>query len=190
VALPVIRLMTISMLFAVALPVAPAMAGWRDGYYYDDQGWGGEYYAPAPRRPVYDHRDYQPDGDDFQDPWAGRGYAPRYRGQSAYDDVPDSDVAPAWRPRPPRNVETALPDRSYALPGRRGAELPLKKPTLRPKVASAALLHRSAATQAPISLPVPRPNLESMDFDSAMPPAAPPPQAAVASQAPNSPVPK
>jgi hypothetical protein len=185
VALPVIRLITISMLFAVALPVAPATAGWRDGYYYDDQGWGGEYYVPAPRRPVYGHRDYQSEDGDFQDPWSGRGYAPRYRGESAYDDVPDGDVVPTWRPQPPRNVGTALPDRAYAVPGRRGAEPPLKKPVLRPKVASAALVPRPAATQAPISLPVPRPNLESMDFDSAMPPAAPPPQAAAASQAPN-----
>ncbi|MDQ0394131.1 hypothetical protein [Labrys monachus] len=168
--LPVIRLLTISVLVSVALPAAPAMAGWRDGYYYDDGGWGGDYYAPLPRRPMYDPQDYAPDDGDYQAPWAQRrAYAPRYRYEPAYGEVPDAGAAPARPPIPPRNVETALPDAPYAGPDRSGSGAPPKKPPAKPRLASIAPAARPAAVRIPLALPVPRPNLESMDFDSATP---------------------
>jgi len=140
------------------------MAGWRDGYYYeDDGGWGEGYYAPAPDRQTYGDDGYAyGDGGYYRRPWGGRRvYVPRVRGDSAYGDG-GQDVMPPWHPRPPRNVEAALPDRPDLAPGEMAPGRLPRKPVSRPKVAS----NMPARPPAAVALPVPRPNLESMDFDS------------------------
>jgi hypothetical protein len=149
VTVPVIRLLTISLLFGASLPVVPAMAGWRDGYYADG-GWGEGYYPPAGmwRRPaMIDPDEYQPGYDQgYRRPWLGRrAYAPRYYEGSVYGALPDDDFGPARRPRVPRPPRTS------------SSKQQATKPVL---------------AQSPFVLPVPRPNLESMDFE---PPAAAPP---------------
>lgn len=171
---PVFRLLAISLTLATAMPVAPALAGWRDGPYYVEGGWGGDYYAPAPS-----YRDeYQPDYRYYQGPRAGRqAYAPYY------DDPDyvgrDEDFGPPVRPRvmrPPRNVygvpeqprriAPAKPRTAVTIPPAKpkAAALPVAKPV--PESKPAAVLEARA-------LPVPRPNLESMDFDAVTPTPAP-----------------
>jgi hypothetical protein len=175
VTLPVIRLLTISLLFGASLPVVPAMAGWRDGYYADD-GWGEGYYPPAGlwrRHAMIDPEEYQPGyNHDYRRPWIDRrAYAPRYYEGPVYGAVPDDDFAPVMRPRatrPPRNVWALPPDRMNP-----SAKTRLALPSTSPLKQQAG---KPVFAQAPFVLPVPRPNLESMDFE---PPAGPPPHLSV-----------
>jgi hypothetical protein len=160
VKVPVLRLLTISLFAAAALPVAPAMAGWRDGY-YADYGWDGGYYPPAyVPQPDYDQG--------YRRPWGDRR-AYYDNEESVYGAMPDEDYRPVTRPRvprPPRNVEAALP---YAAPARPRIALPQALPPKKPKTAVAAPANKPVVAQAPLALPTPRPNLESMDFDQSAP---------------------
>ncbi|WP_413993106.1 hypothetical protein ACMDCR_13985 [Labrys okinawensis] len=175
---PVVRLVAISFALAIALPAAPALAGWRDGPYYTDDGWGGDYYPPARAyRPYPLYRDeYQPNYGYYQRPWAGRrqAYAPYYDEPDYYG--PDNR-APAARPRvirPPRNV-SGMPDQP-----RRLAPVKPKVAGVGPEVKPAPAVKADPVQEAR-ALPVPRPNLEIMDFDAATPatpaPATPAPAA-------------
>jgi hypothetical protein len=170
----VLRLLAISVALATALPATSALAGWRDGPYYADDGWGGDYYPPARAyRPDYD----QPDDDYGQRPWAGRrqAYAPYYE-EPYYDDR--GGMAPTVRPRvlrPPRNVAVMPVQPRRLAPVK---PKPVMAPSIRkvePARTATAEAPAPAVKSAPVSeakvLPVPRPNLESMDFDSAAPPA-------------------
>ena len=177
---PVVRLLAISFALATALPAAPALAGWRDGSYYADDGWGGDYYPPARLyRPDPAYRDrYQPDYGYDRHPWGGRreAYAPYYDEPDYYG--PD-DGGPAMRPRvlrPPRNV-SGMPDQPRRLaPGKPKAVVilpPKRTEPAGPKVAvigpepKPAPAVKPAPLQEATALPVPRPNLEIMDFDPA-----------------------
>lgn len=163
-----VRLLAISLALAIAPPAVPALAGWRDGPYYADDGWGGDYYPPARAyRPGPAYRDeYQPDYGYDQRPWAGRrqAYAPYY--DEPYYYGPDGR-GPAVRPRvirPPRNVAV--------MPGQPRRLAPVKPKTL----VGVPPAVKPAPVQEATALPVPRPNLEIMDFDAATP-AVPAPTA-------------
>ncbi len=171
----VVRLLAISLTLATALPAAPALAGWRDGPYYSDEGWAPDYYPPARAyRPAPVYRDeYQPDHGYYHRPWAGRqAYAPEYDDGPGYL-LPDEDMAPPVRPRvvrPPRNVSVAPDRRVVPAKPRPVVALPPKKAEpVKPKVAVAASVAKPAPVEVARALPVPRPNLESMDFEPAAP---------------------
>ena len=170
--LPFLRVLAISLLAAALLPAAPALAGWRDGYYFADEGG----YYPRPPAPVYSE-------DGYQGYRGGYDGEPRYGAYGpGYDEAPDYAPIPSrpHRPRPPRNVEASLPGHFYAVPVRPRAALSPNILPRKPKVVVAQPVNRPVVAQAP-SLPVARPNLESMDFDSAAPVA---PQATIPNQAP------
>jgi hypothetical protein len=180
VTVPVLRLVAISFALAIALPAVPALAGWRDGPYYADDGWGGDYYPPARAYRAY-RDEYQPDYGYVQRPWAGRrqAYAPYYDEPDYYG--PD-DRGPAVRPRvirPPRNVSVmpGQPRRLAPVKPKTVVTLPPAKPKVAavgPEVKPAPVINPAPVVkpdpvQEARALPVPRPNLEIMDFDAATP---------------------
>lgn len=180
VTIRVVPLLAISLSLATALPVAPAFAGWRDGPYYGDD-WGGDYYPPVqsyrPAAPIY-RDEYQPDYAPryYRRPWVGRqAYAPDYYDEPGYM-VPDEGMGPVVRPRrlrPPRNV-SVIPDqqrRIVPVKPRTAVALPSKKAVpAGPPMATAAVPEvKPAPVQVARALPVPRPNLESMDFEPVAP---------------------
>jgi hypothetical protein len=175
VTIRVVRLLAISLTLATALAATPALAGWRDGPYYGDD-WGGDYYPPArayrPAAPVY-RDDYQPNYGYDRRPWAGRqAYAPGYYDEPEYFQ-PDEDMGPPVRPRvmrPPRNISAmpAQPRRVVPVKPRTVVLPSAKTESLKPKVAAAPVA-KPEPVQVARALPVPRPNLESMDFEPATP---------------------
>jgi len=170
-----VRLLAISLTVATALPAAPALAGWRDGPYYSDDGWAPDDYPRARAyrpAPVY-RDDYQPNYGYYRRPWTGRqAYAPGYYDEPGYL-LPDEDVGPRVRPRvvrPPRNVSVAPDRRLVPAKPKPVVVLPSQKgEPVKPKVAVAAPAVKPASVEVARALPVPRPNLESMDFETAAP---------------------
>ena len=157
----------------VALPMTQAQAGWRDAPFYDDGGWGGEFEAPM--RPYHPRPIYREDDGGYETrsfyprPWVrGPAYAPDL--DAPYDVLPE-ERGPAMRPlRPPRRLvgtPQSLP--RPALPKPRSAALsaPKKLEPAKTLPLAAAPKPRPEPVQEARALPVPRPNLESMDFEPA-----------------------
>ena len=170
-----VSLLAIALSLA-ALPLTQAQAGWRDAPFYGDGGWDGEFEAPM--RPYHPRPVYRGDDGGYETrsfyprpayprPWVrGPAYEPDIDG--SYDVLPE-ERGPAVRPlRPPRSVvgtRQNLP--RPALPKPRSAALSAPKKVDPPKALPLAVAPkpRPEPVQEAGALPVPRPNLESMDFE-------------------------
>lgn len=170
--IPSARLLVMALSLATALPATAALAGWRDGPFYAEEGWGGEFEMPMRRhRPMpvyredeggYDQRSYYPR------PWMR---PPAYALDGEEPDFLPDERGPVMRaPRPPRSV-VGVPQRPLrpVAPKPRSAALaaPKKIEPIKPLAPAAAPKPRPEPVQEALALPVPRPNLESMDFEPA-----------------------
>jgi len=171
-----VSLLAIALSLA-AVPLTQAQAGWRDAPFYGDGGgWGGEFEAPM--RPYHPRPIYREDDGGYETrsfyprpayprPWVrSPAYEPDIDG--SYDVLPEERGPAMRRLRPPRNVvgtPQSLP--RPALPKPRSATLSAPKKMDPAKVLppATAPTPRPEPVQEARALPVPRPNLESMDFE-------------------------
>ncbi|WP_448952966.1 hypothetical protein [Labrys neptuniae] len=165
-----LRMLAIALPLCAMLPASAALAGWRDGPFYGEGMWGGDFGPPAR---VY--RPHRPMPFYGEDDWGyeGRGFYPRSYGpddEGAYDILPDERRPSMRAPRPPRRT-VRLPQNLQRppLPQPRSATLggPRKIEPAKPLPPVEAAKPRPEPVQEARALPVPRPNLESMDFEPA-----------------------
>lgn len=165
--IPSMRLLVMALSLAAALPTTSASAGWRDGGFYGEEGWGGEFVPPM--------RHYRPSPVYREDEggYETRSYYPWMRGPGYGPDGDEPGYLPDERApqmRPPRRV-VGVPQTQPrpALPKPRSTALaaPRKQEAIKPSAPAAAPRPRPEPVQEAMALPVPRPNLEGMDFEPA-----------------------